>query len=195
MGGRWGRRREGRRRRRQSTPSPGSARSTSPRWTCRWSPAAASTPATRPRRSRRHRQRGVHAVFYPGQPALGKTLMTYAEPGYPETHYEIVGVFAGRPVTPSSRGGAPAALVPEAQFPAPMDGAVLLVRSARCRGCDRHRQASAHAPIRPCASTVRLGAAVRTSLVRERLMAMLSGFFGALAALLARLASTASSPT
>ena len=39
-------------------------------------------------------------VFYPGQTALGKTLMTYAEPGYPETHYEIVGKTLPSPSDP-----------------------------------------------------------------------------------------------
>ena len=126
-------------------------------------------------------------TFFPAAALpIGKTLMQYAEPHYPETVYEIVGVFPDAQYNDLRTPAEPAALVPMAQFPAPMGGAVLLVRSAdtdAAQATIRRHLTRAYPDMR--LETFGLQRAVRNGLVRERLMAMLSGFFGALAALLA----------
>jgi predicted permease len=126
-------------------------------------------------------------VFYPGErQALGKRLMTYAEPGYPETHYEIVGVLADAQVNDLRGEAPPAVLVPAAQHPDPQPGAAFFVRGADADAAlatVRRELVLAHPDLR--VDSFVLERRVQESLVRERLMAMLSGFFGALAALLA----------
>ena len=80
----------------------------------------------------------------------------------------------------------PAALVPMAQFPAPVNGASLLVRGADADAAlatVRRHLARTYPDVRPEGFV--LQRLVQATLVRERLMAMLSGFFGVLAALLA----------
>ena len=98
-------------------------------------------------------------VFYPGQAALGKTLMTYAEPGYPETHYEIVGVLADAQHATLRGEAPPAVLVPAAQFPDPQHGAAFFVRGADAEAATPPSSASSRASIRACASTRSSGAA------------------------------------
>ena len=125
-------------------------------------------------------------VFYPGQEVLGKTLMTYAEPGYPETHYEIVGVLADAQHGTLRGEAPPAVLVPAPQHPDPGQGAAYFVRAADAEAAIAtvRQQLTRTYPDMRVNSFV-LERRVQESLVRERLMAMLSGFFGVLAALLA----------
>ena len=80
----------------------------------------------------------------------------------------------------------PAALVPMTQFPAPMNGTTVLLRAADADAAlatVRRHLARAYPKMQPEGFV--LQRLVHASLVRERLMAMLSGFFGVLAALLA----------
>ena len=126
-------------------------------------------------------------VFYPERQGLGKTLMTYAEPGYPETHYEIVGVLADAQVTDLRGEAPPAILVPAAQYPDPparprRSSSAAPTPTRRSPPCGVS-SATAHPDLR--VDSFVLERRVQESLIRERLMAMLSGFFGALAALLA----------
>jgi len=126
-------------------------------------------------------------TFFPGraQP-LGLTLMQYGEPDYPETVYEIVGVVPDAQYNDLRTPAEPAALVPISQFPAPINGMSLVVRGADADAAlatvQRHLT-RAHPGIRPGGFV--LQRLVHATLIRERLMAMLSGFFGILAALLA----------
>ncbi|MEO5819646.1 MAG: ABC transporter permease [Vicinamibacteraceae bacterium] len=126
-------------------------------------------------------------TFFPRQPnPLGKTLMQYAEPDYPETVYEIVGVVKDAQYNGLRGDVPPSVLVPASQFPAPQGGLAMLIRSANADAMlatvRRHlKQAHPQFDI----DGVVLQQRVRESLVRERLMALLSGFFGVLAALLA----------
>ena len=126
-------------------------------------------------------------TFFPGhaQP-LGLTLMQYAEPDYPETVYEIVGVVPDAQYNDLRTPAEPAALVPMTQFPAPMNGTTVLLRASDADAAlasVRRHLARAY-PDMQLEGFV-LQRLVHASLVRERLMAMLSGFFGVLAALLA----------
>jgi ABC-type lipoprotein release transport system permease subunit len=126
-------------------------------------------------------------TFFPGQPLpIGRTLMQYAEPDYPETVYEIVGVVPDAQYNDLRTPAEPAALVPMAQFPAPVGGTSLLVRAADADAAlatIRRHLAQTYPEMH--VQTFALQRLVRDGLVRERLMALLSGFFGALAALLA----------
>jgi len=82
--------------------------------------------------------------------------------------------------------GALAVLVPAAQFPDPQHGAAFFVRGADAEAATAtvKRQLTRLHPAMRVDSFI-LERRVQESLVRERLMAMLSGFFGVLAALLA----------
>jgi predicted permease len=125
-------------------------------------------------------------TFFPGQAALGRTLTTYAEPDYPETVFEIVGIVPDAQYNNLRTPPEPAALVPAAQFPAPVNGVSVLVRAADADAAiatvRRHLE-RAYPEMRVDGFV--LQRLVHAALVPERLMAMLSGFFGALAALLA----------
>ena len=119
--------------------------------------------------------------------AIGKTIRTNAESGYPETEYEIVGVVKDAKYTDLREPTPPMVFAPADQFPDVGPWAVLLIRSA---GPPSATIAAVKARI------VELNPAIKTEfhvfqtdiengLGRERLMALLSGFFGALATLLA----------
>src|SRR6267378_1423125 len=122
-----------------------------------------------------------------GQNPLGNAIRTTAEPGYPPSEYEIVGVIKDTKYD-ELREPAPAiTFAPADQYPNPGAWAILFIRFS--------------SPPAAVISAVRdkLGAVspaitfdfhvlhtdIQNGLVRERLMALLSGFFGALAALLA----------
>jgi len=85
------------------------------------------------------------------------------------------------------RGEAPpAVLVPAAQFPDPQHGAAFFVRGADAEAATatvKRLLTRLHPGMR--VDSIILERRVQESLVRERLMALLSGFFGVLAALLA----------
>ena len=122
-----------------------------------------------------------------GQNPIGKVIRTTAEPGYPESEYEIVGVVKDTKYIELRDPAPPISFAPADQCPNAVGGTVLFIRYS--------------APLSTVMSAVREKLAlanpamtiefhvlendVQNGLVRERLMALLSGFFGALAALLA----------
>jgi len=125
--------------------------------------------------------------FFPNADPLGKTFRTSPEPNYPETVYQIIGVIKDTKYF-DVRDKAPAtSYAPGSQFPAKGPWSMMYIRSS--------------APLGPLAAAMRrrLGEShsqmgmefrvfqtqIEEGLIRERLMAALSGFFGALAALLA----------
>jgi ABC-type antimicrobial peptide transport system permease subunit len=118
---------------------------------------------------------------------IGKTLRTDPEPNYPSTVYEIVGVIPDTRYN-DLRGETPAmTFAPASQFPAKGPWVVMMIHSNLALGTvvqsAKHEIGKKHPEI-----VMEFGdfqQRVRDGLVRERLMAMLSGFFGALAALLA----------
>jgi ABC-type antimicrobial peptide transport system permease subunit len=125
--------------------------------------------------------------YLQGSNPMGKTLRTSPEPNYPATTYEIVGVIADtkysglREVTP------PMAFAPESQFPVQGPWAAMTIYSngtpAMTRDAVKKRIAQKHPEVVMEFSDFQTR--IHDGLVRERLMAMLSGFFGLLAALLA----------
>ncbi|MBV8863804.1 MAG: ABC transporter permease, partial [Acidobacteriaceae bacterium] len=118
---------------------------------------------------------------------IGQTLRTEQEPKYPSTVYRIIGVIPDtkynnlRDVTP------PMTFAPAAQFPAAGPWTVMLIHSkaapATVISTVKRAIANKHPEVVTVAGNFQTW--IRDGLVRERVMAMLSGFFGLLAALLA----------
>jgi len=128
----------------------------------------------------------VHQALGGADP-IGKTLRTKPEPGYPSTAYEIVGVIPDTQYNDLRGETPPMAFVPASQYPTPeqwpwcyimihsnVTPAVLMTEVKR-------QLAEKHPEVVMELSD--LQARIRDGLVRERLMALLSGFFGFLAAL------------
>ena len=122
-----------------------------------------------------------------GADPLGKTLRTGQEPNYPSTVYEIVGVIPDTQYNDLRGATPPMAFAPIAQFPAQGPWTVIMVQSnepsAAITATLRRRLAVRHPDV-----IMEFGdfqATIRDGLTPERLMAELSGFFGALAAVLA----------
>jgi predicted permease len=125
--------------------------------------------------------------YLSGANPMGGTFRTNAENGYPETEYEIVGVVKDTKYSDLRETTPPVAFAPADQFPAMFPGTNLFTRFSTS-------PSAAIAAVREKINQV--NPAIRTEfhvfqteiekgLNRERLMAVLSGFFGGLAALLA----------
>ncbi len=118
---------------------------------------------------------------------IGKTLRTEQEPSYPSTVYQIVGVTPDtkynnlRDVTP------PMAFAPASQFPAPGPWMIILIHSeadpAVVISAVKRSMVQKHPEVVTVAGNFQSW--IRDGMVRERVIAMLSGFFGLVAALLA----------
>jgi len=127
-------------------------------------------------------------TFLDGQNPLGKTVRTKAEPRYPSTLFEIVGVIPDTKYNDLRGAPEPMVFVPAMQFPieANVPGAGVVISStlpSSVLGEDIKRVlASSHPEIRT--RFFELQQQIRNNLLRERLLAILSGFFGALAAIL-----------
>ena len=125
--------------------------------------------------------------FFPGADPIGKTFRSDAEPGYPDSVYEVVGLVKDSKYRDIREDFQPIVFAPEAQHPSPTTFQVLMIRS--------------DAPIAGLVAAIKEAVAATNPeitldfepfrnlilrlLLRERLMASLSGFFAALAALLA----------
>ncbi len=125
--------------------------------------------------------------YLSGANPIGKTLRTVAEPDYPEAVYEIVGVTQDTKYADLREKIPPMANVPDSQNPNKGPWSNICVRSAApladvSRAIER-RAAELHPGIRIQFRVFEKQ--IQEGLLRERLMAALSGFFGALAALLA----------
>ena len=125
--------------------------------------------------------------FLGGADPIGQTVRSRAEPNYPSTLYEIVGVIPDTKYN-DLRGERPAmAFVPASQFPEPGPWAVMMIHSktesASTMMGIRRTIAKNHPEI--LFEYQVFQRLLRDGMVRERLMAMLSGFFGVLAVLLA----------
>jgi len=125
--------------------------------------------------------------FLAGANPIGKTLRTRAEPDFPSTEYQIIGVVRDtkyaslRDVTPPMTFG------PMPQFPGPGSWSYLFLRSSAppvaLISAVRQKISQVNPEIATKFHVFQTD--IQNGLVRERMMALLSGFFGALAALLA----------
>ncbi len=118
---------------------------------------------------------------------IGKVIRTNGEPGYPETEYEIVGLVRDTRYNELREPPPPITYAPADQFPEPGPWAVLFIRYSApptaVTAAVRNKLAAVSPEITMEFRVLQTDIANR--LMRERLMALLSGFFGGLAALLA----------
>ncbi len=123
----------------------------------------------------------------PGVNPLGRTFTTIAEPNYPATTYEIVGVVKDTKYDALRHEEPQIAYIPSSQHPAPgsWGNFVIHTRAQPTTLIPAVRQAilRTHPQINSMFSEMKRQ--VADSLVRERLIAQLTSFFGAVALLLA----------
>ena len=122
-----------------------------------------------------------------GVPPIGTTLRTYAEPGYPELSYEIVGVVRDTTYADLREGKRSIAFSPLAQDPALRPWAPVLVRTSgppsMVTQAIKERVTRLNRGVFIGFTELRVQLAER--LVGERMLAWLSGGFGVLAMMLA----------
>ena len=126
--------------------------------------------------------------YLDGQNPIGKTVRTKAEPRYPSTLFEIVGVIPDTKYNDLRGDPEPITFVPALQFPIEADGPGLgmvissNIPSAILSENIKRALAGSHPEIRT--RFFELQQQIHNNLLRERLLAILSGFFGILAAVL-----------
>lgn len=126
----------------------------------------------------------VQSFLGDAQP-IGQTLRTDAEPGFPETVYEIVGIMPNTRYDNLRGGMPPMAFAPDLQVPnsgGPFAQMMIHVAGPSTLEAIRRTFAQTHPEIR--IDSFDFQTRIRDGLTRERLLAMLSGFFGLLAAVL-----------
>jgi predicted permease len=125
-------------------------------------------------------------LFFNGIDPIGQILRTHAEPDYPATIYQIVGVIPDTLYNDIRGDKPPMVFAPALQFPHPGPWTAMMIRSslpsAAIADAVKSRLGSKHPEmVIGCRS---FETRIRDGLVREKIMAMLSGFFGVVAALL-----------
>jgi predicted permease len=128
----------------------------------------------------------VRKYFGEKQP-LGQLVQVMPEPQYPARTYEVVGTIADTKYNDLRRAAEPMAFVPIDQYPESAQGPWLAMMIASPEGAAaitaiRRTIAAKHPDMVLQFSDFQQG--IRDNLVGDRMMAMLSGFFGVLAALL-----------
>lgn len=122
--------------------------------------------------------------FLSGANPIGKTLATNPEPQYPTTMYSIVGVIPDTKYNDIRGETPPMAFAPASQYPNQRSWTHMMIyANIPVESAIKQKIAASHPEIVMYFSDFH--ADVFEGLKRERLLAMLSGFFGALAALLA----------
>jgi predicted permease len=126
-------------------------------------------------------------TFCGGTEPLGQTLRTGAEPNYPSTVYEIVGVIPDTKYDGLRGNIPPMAFAPNVQFPGLGPWASLMIHSDVPSAAVAANLKSRLGQKFPgmVVDVLDFQARIQDGLVRERMMAILSGFFGGLAAILA----------
>jgi predicted permease len=124
--------------------------------------------------------------FFAGTNPVGKTFRSNAEPNYPETQYEIIGIVKDTKYAGLREEIPQMAFAPAQQFPEKWFWTYVFVRSSSPPSSvipavrERLNQINPEMLMRFDVFETD----IKDRLVRERTMAVLSGFFGALAALL-----------
>ncbi|HEY2460253.1 MAG TPA: ABC transporter permease [Candidatus Acidoferrum sp.] len=125
--------------------------------------------------------------FFGGENPEGKVIRTKPEPNFPEAEYQIVGVTKDTKYSDLRQEIPPMSFAPASQYPAIGPWENVFIRSAAPTaviiGAVREKLREFNPEIR--ADFHVLQNVVQDGMVRERMMAMLSGFFGVLAVLLA----------
>ena len=122
-----------------------------------------------------------------GADPLGKTMRTDPEPDYPSTVYQIVGVIPDTQYDGLRGQTPPMTFAPAPQCPAQGPWVVMMIHSNLPYGTVMSTVKGAIAAKHPEIVTMTgdFQTSIRDGLVRERMMATLSGLFGLLAAVLA----------
>ncbi len=129
-------------------------------------------------------------LVFPGADPIGKTVRSLAEPGYPEATYEVIGVVSDTKYDDLRNPFPPIAYGPELQNPEWGPWMSIVVRSslpAPVTAAALKKTIAERWPASRVLSQFELRGMVNERLVRERMLAWLSGLFGALACLLAML--------
>jgi predicted permease len=117
---------------------------------------------------------------------IGQTFRTRPEPGYPSTSYEIVGIIPDTRYNSLRESTPPMAFAPDSQYPPAGPFATMMIHStddtAAAMSRIRKRIAGKYPDV--VMEFEDFQTRIRDGLVRERLMAVLAGFFGAVAAAL-----------
>ena len=123
----------------------------------------------------------------PGTNPMGRTFRTIAEPNYPATTYEIIGVVKNTKYDNLRHDEPQIAYMPAAQHPDPSSWGSFLIhaRTQPTALIPAIRRAVIHTNPQVNSEYFELKRQVRDSLIRERLMAQLTSFFGLVAVLLA----------
>jgi predicted permease len=125
--------------------------------------------------------------FLGGADPIGKTFRTSPEPNYPETEYQIVGVIKDTRYQELRQAMPPISYAPATQYTDKGPWSIMYIRSpvslSALSAAIKGRLSQSHPEI--AVEFQPFQAQVEEGLIRERLMAALSGFFGALAAVLA----------
>jgi len=117
---------------------------------------------------------------------IGVTVRTVAEPRFPSTVYEVIGVVSDTKYSALREPIPPITFVPIAQHPSPRPWPGIVIRSSALPSTVMAAVKRAVGEVRPnmaMAFTV-FDTQVRDGLARERILAWLAGSFGVLAALL-----------
>lgn len=121
-----------------------------------------------------------------GANPIGTTMRTVEEPNYPSEVYEIIGVVKDTKYASLREKIPPESFGVASQYPASRDGMTVILRSSApppaVISALRGKIGQVHPEIRADFRVFQKD--IEDSLIRERMMATLSGFFGALAALL-----------
>lgn len=123
----------------------------------------------------------------PAANPLGRTFRTIAEPNYPATTYEIIGVVKNTKYDSLRHDEPQIAYIPSSQHPDPGPWANFLIHTRAQPTALIPAVRRAVIRVNPQVNSLyfELKRQVRDSLVRERLIAQLTSFFGAVALLLA----------
>ncbi|MFN7992295.1 MAG: ABC transporter permease [Bryobacteraceae bacterium] len=126
-------------------------------------------------------------TFFPGSDPIGKTFRTVTEPDYPEAEYEIVGLVKNTRYFALRAAEPPMVYAPVNQYPPGVTGTMIFIRSSAALPAVETAVRRRIAVWRPGTGMQFqvFQQTISDTLVRERLLAALSGFFGVLAALLA----------
>jgi predicted permease len=126
-------------------------------------------------------------VFLGGVNPIGKTFRTVPEQNFPEAEYEIVGLVKDTKYSDLRDPVPPISFAPDPQFPDSWYWTAIFIRSssppAAVSSAVREKLSRLYPDLKM--EQHMFENSIQEGLVRERMMAVLSGFFGVLAALLA----------
>ncbi len=126
-------------------------------------------------------------VFLGGASPIGRVLRTSPEPNFPATEYEIVGVIPDTKYNELRGDSYPMTFAPAGQYPVLGSWANVLIHSQTDPGVTMDAVKRAISKLLPDAfiNQIVFETRIREGMVRERVVALLAGFFGVLATVLA----------